>query len=96
MCGDNITNCKSSNIYVIKNIMLGQEIIIDARVQDYYNNSADGEQFFVTITNATYNISDSPKFISIFDRLEGIKIIGEEVSTKTNITVKSLIGNQSL
>ena len=87
MCGDNITNCKSSNTYVIKNIMLGQEIIIDARVQDYYNNSADGEQFFVTITNATYNISDSPKFISIFDRLEGIKIIGEEVSTKTNITV---------
>ena len=105
ICGDNKTNCncKSSNKYVIKNIMLGQEIISDASILDYYDRPANGEQFFVTIKNSTYSISDSPKFISISDRLEGIKIIGKMFPIKLTllwalncILVKSLIGNQSL
>jgi len=39
--GHNVTNCRK---YYINNIMLGEEIIIDACEQDYYDQPADETQ----------------------------------------------------
>jgi len=45
ICIENNTN-GNCQTYLTRNIMLGQEIIIDACVLDYYNQPADGTLFF--------------------------------------------------
>jgi len=41
---DNVTDCRK---YYVSNIMLGQEIIINACVLNYYGKTAEGAQFAV-------------------------------------------------
>ena len=45
---DNDTEC---DLYYIKNIMLGQKILLDACMYDYYGHSVDVARFLITGTN---------------------------------------------
>ena len=67
-------------VYYINNIMFGQEIIIDACVRDYYDQPADGSNNLLLSCN----------------NLRGIRVIGNEVITTSNIsmTLTSHDGNQ--
>ena len=81
---DNDTSCHS---YLVKNIMLGQKIILDACVLDYYDKLADGAQFLVEGRDETHNINSS-KFISIScEKLEGISVKGNRVLNVTNFSM---------
>ena len=53
---DNATNCVT---YYVNNIMLGQEIIIDACVLDYYDQPAVETQFMVDGNDEDHNINGS-------------------------------------
>ena len=51
--------------YYMRNIMLGQEIIFDGCVLDFYNQPTEAKEFVITaIHHQDYNIS-GPKYISI-------------------------------
>ena len=53
---DNWTDCGT---YYINNIMLGQEVIIDACVLDYYDQPADETQFMVDSNDEDHTINRS-------------------------------------
>ena len=69
------------DLYYIKNIMLGQEIMIDACMYDYYDRSTSTAEFFITSTdNQDYYISGSQYIlISCNHTFQGISIIGNPV-----------------
>ena len=76
-----------NNKYQIKNVMLGQEIIIDACVLDHFDNNASATQFALKSNNSEYHI-DGPSFILIScDMLQGIKIKGKKVCDLLNVSV---------
>ncbi|XP_065895376.1 outer membrane protein A-like isoform X2 [Dysidea avara] len=82
---DNNTNCGK---YYINNIMLGQEIIIDACVRDYYDQSADVTRFAVNSNDKDHHIFGSSNNVQIScDSLRGISVIGNKVMTTSNISV---------
>ena len=58
-------NDKDCNSYYINNIMLGQEIMFDACVLDYYDQPTKAAEFLVTgMNHEDYNIS-GPNYITI-------------------------------
>ena len=92
---DNDTNCGK---YYINNIMLGQEIIINACVQDYYDQPADATRFLVSSNSQDYHIIGASTGILIScNNIKEIGIIGYEVTTPSNIsmTLTSHHGSQT-
>ncbi|XP_065894045.1 putative leucine-rich repeat-containing protein DDB_G0281931 isoform X2 [Dysidea avara] len=82
-CIDNHTNCY---IYVIKNVMLGHEIITDACVQDYYEQPAEATKFVVSGNNHNHKINGSQVLISC-TVFQGISVIGKRIFNATNFTI---------
>ena len=75
---DNVTNCGT---YYVNNIMLGQEIIIDACVRDYYNQPTVETQFVVDSNDENHFINGSNSvLISCTNGLQGICITGSKFS----------------
>ena len=78
------TNCQ---IYIMKNIMLGQEIVIDACVLDYYGNPAGTTLFLVTGENLNHRIN-GPQYVLVSCKVfQGISVIGKKISSMTNFTM---------
>ena len=88
-------NCQT---YLIQNVMLGQEIVIDACVLNRFDRSSNATQFVVNGGNQQHQIRDGPNVVLIScDTFRGIRIIGNEVSSASNfsMTITSLDGSQS-
>ena len=62
-CVDNQTNM-SWNIYMMKNVILGQVMTTEARIRDYYDGPADTTQFTVSGDNGYYKINRSHVLVS--------------------------------
>ena len=93
------TTCIDSDTstYIVNNIMLGQEIMIDACVLDYFNRPADATQFLVNSNDQSRQINESStKVLMSCDILQGISVIGNQVTSATNfsMTLTSHNGNQ--
>ena len=81
---DNDTNCK---VYLTQNVMLGQEIVIDACVLDYYGKSAGGTLFSVTGENLDHHITGAKDVLVSSTVFQGIGIIGKKISDMKNFTM---------
>ena len=82
---DNVSNCGK---YYVNNIMLGQEIIIDACVRDYYDQRATETQFMVDSNDKNHTINGTNSvLISCDNGLQGINITGSKISDITNFTM---------
>ena len=82
---DNVINCGT---YYINNIMLGQEIIIDACVRDYYDQPAVETQFMVDSNDEDHTINGSNSvLISCDNGLQGINVEGSKISNTANFTM---------
>jgi len=94
ICIDNVTNC---GIYYVNNIMLGQEIITDSCVRDYYGHPAVATHFLININNEEFYINGLPDVLISCETLKGISVIGENVVQPLNIsmTLTSHDGSQS-
>ena len=91
---DNVTDCGR---YFVNDIMLGQEIITDACVLDYYDQPARGAQFAVSDSGKVHHI-EGPNFVSVScDVFQGISVFGEKVLNMTNMSVTLTLhdGSQS-
>ncbi|XP_065915674.1 uncharacterized protein [Dysidea avara] len=73
-------SCEQHGCYIIKNIMLGEEVLSSARMIDYFNNTAETALFHVKCMNCRHHRLKrfSQMFIYI-GTSESISIIGEEV-----------------
>ena len=91
---DNDTNCQT---YLAKNIMLGQEIIINACVLDYYNQPAGSMQFELSSEDQDHHINGSDNVLISCTVFEGVSIIGEKVLNANNysMTITSSDGSIS-
>ena len=91
---DNGTDCGT---YYVKNIMLGQEITIDACVLDYYDQPAGETQFLVDSNNTDHSINGSNSILISCTDIQGINITGYKISDATNFTINltSHAGSQS-
>ena len=90
----NQTNCQR---YFLSNVMLGQDIETGACVLSYFDQHADETEFVVTGNNQNYTIEGSI-FVSIScKKFEGIGIIGNKVSNRTNfsLSVTSFTSSES-
>jgi len=87
-------NCQT---YLTRNIMLGQEIIIDACVRDYYDQPADGTLFILNDEDENHHISGSHFALVSCEGFRGTRIIGKEVTNTVNysITLTSHDGSTS-
>ena len=82
---DNVVNCGK---YYVNNIMLGQEIIVDACVRDYYDQRAVETQFMVDSNDKNHTINGTNSvLISCDNGLQGINITGSKISDITNFTM---------
>jgi len=71
---DTGTECET---YYINNIMLGQEIITDACVLDYFDKPTDETQFMVySYNNENHTINASNNVLISCTRLQGIIVTG--------------------
>ena len=81
----NDTNCQT---YLMKNIMLGQEIIINACVLDYYNQPSESTQFVLSSEYQDHhNITGSDNVLISCTVFEGVSLMGERVLDATNYSV---------
>ena len=68
--------------------MLGQKIIIDACVLDYYNQPAGETQFTVDSDDDNHTIiCGSNSLIISCTELQGINVTGSKISDVTNFTM---------
>ena len=86
-CIDNDKNTQCAR-YFIQNIMLGTEIVIPARVLDYYNQSVDSTQFLVRSKIYPDYHNSGPKDVLISNnKFAGVNIIGNKTSSKSNFSI---------
>ena len=83
---DNDTEC---DLYYIQNIMLGQKILLDACMYDYYNLSVDVARFLISgNNNQGYYLESNNTLITCNRTLELTSIYGNEnTSTPFNYSV---------
>ena len=97
-CIENDTN-KNCQTYLTRNIMLGQEIIIDACVLDYYDQPVDGTLFIINGENGDHQVINGSSYVLVVtcEGFRGVRIVGEEVSDAANfsITITSHDGSKS-
>ncbi|XP_065896052.1 probable outer membrane protein pmp20 [Dysidea avara] len=73
--------------YFISNIMLGQNIKINACVLSFYNQPASGVNFGITGESPHHKL-DSTRFVPIACNLfEGISVVGKKITDKTNFSM---------
>ena len=91
----NDINCQT---YLTKNIMLGQEIIINAYVLDYYNQPSESTQFVLSSEYQDHhNITGPDNVLISCTMFEGVSLMGERVLDATNysVTITSYDGSKS-
>ena len=70
------------DLYYIQNIMLGQKILLDACMYDYYNHPANVALFFVSgSNNQGYRLDSNNTLITCNHTLELVSIYGNESTT---------------
>ncbi|XP_065893255.1 uncharacterized protein [Dysidea avara] len=74
---DSSTICEK---YLIKNIMLGQEIILNACVLDYYNQPVIAIQFLVSSTDQDHQTTSSDRVLIQCEMLQGTSVIGDKIT----------------
>ena len=93
---ENMNKTGECNTYYVSDIMLGQTIIFDACMYDYYDQSSDAARFVVngTADYQDYHIPGSNyMLISCNNTFEGVALIGNDTSPvlpfnySTNITL---------
>ena len=91
-------NFSDCSVYLVKNIMLGQEIIIEACVKDNLNQTAAATRFKVESENQIHLINSSKTVLISCETFRGIRIIGDDIRNATNITltIASITDSQSL
>ena len=96
-CIDNdTTECEN---YYIDNIMLGQEVTIDACVLDYYNNPAEVTQFQIIGEDHENYIVQGSEYTSIScnHTIEGLSIVGNksisDLSLNYSVLFTSMLHN---
>ena len=82
--GDNDINCE---IYSLKNIMLGQEIVLHACVLDYYNQSAGSTQFELSSEDQDHEIIGSHNVLISCELFEGVSLKGKRILEPTNYSM---------
>ena len=84
--GDN-ANSTTCNIYYIKNIMLGQQIVLDACMYDYYGHPAAAARFLINGDNTQgYSLGSNNTLISCNRTFELVNIHGNR-STPFNYSL---------
>ena len=79
---------KSCQTYLTRNIMLGQEIIIDACALDYYDQPVDGTLFQVNGEDEDHRwINGSRSVLVSCEGFRGVRIVGEEVTDAVNYSI---------
>ena len=80
-------NSKDCEVYLLKNVMLGQDIKVKACVLGFYDRQTSGLDFLIRGENNEHRI-DGSQFVSVTcNYFEGLKIIGKEVSNVTNFSM---------
>ena len=88
-----IDDINGASSYYIPNIMLGQEIMIDACVLDYYNQAGNVVPFLISTDNCT-NINgcqdyylDGQDIFSVFchTKFQGVSLVGQKIMPTTAI-----------
>ena len=92
----NITDNKECKVYYIDNIMLGQEILLDACMYDYYNKESDAAQFLVSACstgndnvgddNTNFTLGLNTTTISCNHTIPDIRINAKKISLNYHIT----------
>ena len=86
-CTNATNNSSRCQNYFISNIMLGQNIKINACVLSAFNKPAEGVNFVVTRESQTHQF-DGTQFVPIACTLfEGISVVGTKISDKTNFSM---------
>jgi len=78
----------SCQLYLTKNIMLGQEIIANACVLDYYNQRAEPTQFILSYEGQDHHITRSYNVLISCRPFEGVSIMGGKILEATNFSMK--------
>ena len=81
---DSYTNCQR---YLTKNVMLGQEIIINACVYNYFNRPAGATQFILSSEDQGHRIIGSRNVLISCTALEGVRIMGKKIVEATNYSM---------
>ena len=81
---DNDTKCRT---YLTKNIMLGQEIIINACVLDYYNQPAESTKLDIRSKDQDHHIIQSDNVLLSCTVFAGVSISGRRLIENTNYSV---------
>ena len=86
---DNKNQLKGCGSYFVDNVMLGQEILIDVCMYDYYDQPSDTAQFLITSANNQESYIPASRYvlISCNNTIQGIKIIGNN-SLPSNYTLE--------
>ncbi|XP_065904916.1 uncharacterized protein [Dysidea avara] len=80
-----VYNARNCEIYYTSNIMLGEEITLDACVLDYYNQPSNAARFTVTgEDNPNYQVDGVRDILVSCDAFRGISIIGNKFSSVTS------------
>ncbi|XP_065894020.1 uncharacterized protein [Dysidea avara] len=90
-CVYNHTNT-SCNIYIMKNVMLGHDIIIDACVRDHYNRPTDTTLFAVSGNDRDHRINGTQVLVSC-TVFQGTSVIGERIFDAINFSI-NITSNQ--
>ena len=81
---DTLNDC---NTYFVNNIMVGQNIKINACALSFHDRPAEGENFVVSGESQHHRL-DGTRFVPIACKLfEGVSVIGEKISNKTNFSL---------
>ena len=81
---NNYTNCQT---YLTKNIMLGEEIIINACVKDYYNQPAGPTQFVLSSEDQNHHIIGSNNVLISCEVFGGVSVGGKRILNATNYSM---------
>ena len=80
MCNDNSSGTEECNTYYVNNVMLGQEILINSCLMDYYDKpTEEAVQFIVTSGNEDYTPGSKYVLVSCSLPLK-VKVTGSKAS----------------
>ncbi|XP_065895655.1 uncharacterized protein [Dysidea avara] len=81
---NNYTNCQN---YLTRNKMLGQEIIINTCVKDYYNQPAGPTQFVLSSEDQNHHIIGSNNVLISCEVFGGVSVGGKRILNATNYSM---------
>ena len=84
ICVDNQITCER---YLLKNVMLGQDLKVGACVLGLFDKPADRTDFLVNSSDESYFI-DGARFVSVAcEAFEDVSVIGKEISHSSNFSM---------